>query len=165
MKKAIKKQRLCTILMGIVALLSGCGSEIDNPVETSTPKEVLLKNFSNTGCKPAGARTRADEEVVSSIELAATENGGVYVMHNDVILNCGIRDYNAVIEVDGNKITVTETGDASMQAWCNCNIDFAYEIGPLVEGTSYELNIHSEHNRSANKTINFVYSPNLEYRE
>ena len=159
------RKGLCAIIVALVAL-SGCGIEIDNPVEAETLKEVVLKNFSNTGCKRyLNSRTRADEEVVSSVELTATEKGGVYVKHNDVILNCGIKDYNVSIEVDGNKITVTETGDASLQTWCNCNIDFGYEIGPLVEGTSYELYICSEHNHSANKTINFVYSPSLEYRK
>jgi len=166
MKKAIKKQRLCTILMGIVALLSGCASD-DNPVTPKVVEEIGIKNFSNTGCKPSQEiLTRAEQtEELSSIELSATERDGIYVVHRDVILNCGIKDYNAVIEVDGNKITVTETGDASMQAWCNCAVDFGYEIGPLVEGNSYELIVLSEHNRSANKIIKFVYSPTLKYVE
>jgi len=144
MKKAIKKQRLCTILMGIVALLSGCGSEIDNPVETSTPKEVLLKNFSNTGCKPAGARTRADEEVVSSIELTATENGGLYVEHRNATFNCAARSFDAKITETEERITVTEydmTDYGGVMANCVCPYDLAYEIGPFEEGKAYSITI------------------------
>ena len=166
MKQRKAFARACVLAL-MMAAVSGCGSEVDNPILTGNNEEISLKNFSNTGCKRyLNSRTRADEEeVVSSIELTATEKGGVWVMHNDVILNCGIRDYNVSIEVDGNKITVTETGDASLQTWCNCNIDFGYEIGPLVEGTTYELIVISEHNRSANKSIRFVYTPTLKYVE
>jgi hypothetical protein len=165
MKQVNKIARLCIMATATMAL-SGCASD-DNPVTPKVVEEIGIKNFSNTGCKPSQEiLTRAEQtEELSSIELSATERDGIYVVHRDVILNCGIKDYNAVIEVDGNKITVTETGDASMQAWCNCAVDFGYEIGPLVEGNSYELIVLSEHNRSANKIIKFVYSPTLKYVE
>jgi len=145
MKKAIKKQRLCTILMGIVALLSGCGSEIDNPVETSTPKEVLLKNFSNTGCKPAEVRTRAEENGdADAIELTATKNGGLYVEHRNATFNCAARSFDAKITETEERITVTEydmTDYGGVMANCVCPYDLAYEIGPFEEGKAYSITI------------------------
>ena len=148
----------------VMVVLAGC-TVIDNPQGADGGvKSVELKNFSNTGCKPT-TRSVYDEDHLVTLELTATEKGGLYVTHSDVVLNCGIKDYDAKIEIDGNKITVTEFGDNSRMTFCECAIDFGYEIGPLEEGKPYKLNIICAHARIFNRTVDFVYSSKLKWSE
>lgn len=152
-----------------VTIVAGCAVESDNPADTYGEKGIVLEKFAVTGCKTTietslrGVGNNAPDETV---ELKATEWGSIYVAHNDVVLNCGMKDFDASVEVNGNKITVTEYGDASNELRCICPFDFNYDIGPLQPNVAYELTIVNKYNNSNPKrTIHFVYSPTLKYKE
>ena len=157
------------IMAAAVMVVAGCAVESDNPAETYGDKGVVLEKFSASGCKTTiemevrGVGNNTPDE---SVELTATERGSIYVAHNDVVLNCGMKDFDASVEVDGNKITVTEYGDASVELRCICPFDFGYDIGPLQENVAYELTIVNKYNNyHPKRTIRFVYTPALKYKE
>ena len=139
----MKKSFNLFVLALLTIILSNCGSESDNPVIRT--RALSLTNFSNSGCKPAEVRTRAEENGdADAIELTATKNGGLYVEHRNATFNCAARSFDAKITETEERITVTEydmTDYGGVMANCVCPYDLAYEIGPFEEGKAYSITI------------------------
>ena len=94
----MKKNGLIWIICGLMVIAS-CTGEMDNSVYQQ--KEIELKNFSNTGCKP---RTSGSDG--SYFELEATKGNMLYVKHINALFNCASNKFEAKVAVDGNSITV-----------------------------------------------------------
>ena len=133
----MKKKRLIWTIGSLMAII-GCTGDVDNPVYQQ--KEIELKNFSNTGCKP---ETRAVGPDGSYYELEATKGNMLYVKHINALFNCASNKFEAKVAVDGNSITVSEY-DMTVNEFmttCECPFDLGYEIGPLEEGATYSFKI------------------------
>ena len=133
----MKKNGLIWIICGLMVIAS-CTGEMDNSVYQQ--KEIELKNFSNTGCKPG---TRASGSDGSYFELEATKGNMLYVKHVNALFNCASNKFEAKVAVDGNSITVSEYDMtvSELMTTCECPFDLGYEIGPLEEGTTYSFKI------------------------
>ena len=133
----MKKNGLIWIMCGLMVIAS-CTGEMDNSVYQQ--KEIELKNFSNTGCKPG---TRASGSDGSYFELEATKGNMLYVKHVNALFNCASNKFEAKVAVDGNSITVSEYDMtvSELMTTCECPFDLGYEIGPLEEGATYSFKI------------------------
>ncbi len=85
----MKKNGLIWIICGLMVIAS-CTGEMDNSVYQQ--KEIELKNFSNTGCKPG---TRAYGSDGSYFELEATKGNMLYVKHVNALFNCASNKFEA----------------------------------------------------------------------
>ena len=133
-------KNLYMILLASIAI-AGCTGDTDNSVFQQ--KEITLKNFSNTGCKPSTRIDGNDCTDGSYFELTATKGNMLYVKHINAMFNCSSRTFEAKVEVDGNSITVSEYDMTvnELATTCLCPFDLGYEIGPLEEGTTYSFKI------------------------
>ena len=130
----MKKERIIWIICGLMAL-AGCTNDADNPV--SHQNEIGLKNFSNTGCKGNGVRTRSDENGKKEVfSYSCIHEGYLYVTHQNAMFNCCPKGLGAKISVEDNLLKVIEYESDGL-CDCLCPFDLSYEIGPLVEGKSY----------------------------
>ena len=118
----MKKNGLIWIMCGLMVIAS-CTGEMDNSVYQQ--KEIELKNFSNTGCKPG---TRASGSDGSYFELEATKGNMLYVKHINALFNCASNKFEAKVAVDGNSITVSEYDMTvnELMITCECPFDLGY---------------------------------------
>ena len=134
----IKKYCFLWIVCGMLAMV-GCTNDGDNPV--GNQKDIELKNFSNSGCKSNLVRTRSDYNTRKEVfKYSYIHEGYLYVTHQDAMFNCCPEALGANISVEDNQIKV---GEFESGGYCNCicPYDLSYEIGPLVEGTTYIIYI------------------------
>ena len=136
----MKKKKFLWIICSLMAIV-GCTGDVDNPVYQQ--KEITLKNFSNTGCKPSTRAENTDFTDGSYFELTATQGNMLYVKHVNAVFNCSSRLFEAKAEVDSNSITVSEYDMtvSELVTTCVCPFDLGYEIGPLEEGTTYSFKV------------------------
>ena len=148
----MKKERIIWIICGLMAL-AGCTNDADNPV--SHPNDIGLKNFSNTGCKGNGVRTRSDENGKKEVfSYSCIHEGYLYVTHQNAIFNCCPGELKAEISSESNVITVSEWETEAL-CKCICPYDLSYEIGPLTEGETYTIYIG--HKGTESKVAEFEF--------
>ena len=88
----MKKKRFLWLICSLMAIV-GCTGDVDNPVYQQ--KEITLKNFSNTGCKPSTRAENTDFTDGSYFELTATQGNMLYVKHVNAVFNCSSRLFEA----------------------------------------------------------------------
>lgn len=132
-KRRLMKAKVLMCVSLLVLAMAGCTDEKDNQAQT-----VTLKNFANSGCKD-NTRSGYDgrEEIA---EYAVHHEGYLYVNHQNAVFNCCPGTIGADILVEDNRIIIGEY-ESSGDCDCICPYDLSYEVGPLVEGTTYTIYI------------------------
>ena len=132
------KKSVLWIVCGLLAM-AGCTGDGDNPA--SDQREIELKNFSNSGCKSDLIRTRSDDNARKEVfNYSCIHEGYLYVTHQNARFNCCPRSLGADVSVEDNQIKVGEY-ESGGDCDCICPYDLSYEIGPLVEGKTYDIYI------------------------
>ena len=88
----MKKKTFIWIICHLMVIV-GCTGDVDNPVYQQ--KEITLKNFSNTGCKPSTRAESTDFMDGSFFELTSTQGNMLYVKHVNALFNCSSRLFEA----------------------------------------------------------------------
>lgn len=155
--------------------MAGCTNEVNGPAQQEGV--FTLKNFSNTGCKPTAPSRGEENPDPEYLELKAVDNGGLYVIHANILFNCIANRFEAHVSIDGQTIIVSEVDltEYEIKAPCKCPYDLSYEIGPLEEGKTYTITVvtydgQDKYNKntvpdSRETTFSFVYSPTLSMKK
>lgn len=126
-----KQLLMCTVLL-LAFCFCGCGSESDSGIQ--------VRNFANTGCKPAEARGDGlSEEMSEYIEYKGMEDGYLSIKHVNAKFHCSVSELRMEATANGNEIPIIEedpyaTSDG-VQSECLCPYDLYCEVGPLTAGT------------------------------
>ncbi len=94
-------------------------------------------------CKNGGATLLAGEQDGGSLTVSVAADGKVSYTHVDAIFNCCIDSIALSVQLDGPKITITETEHASNPCHCICPYDLDGEIVGLQAG-AYTIAVCNE---------------------
>ena len=163
----MKKSRLLLMsgLLVLVSNFSGCDRESDSGIR--------VRNFANTGCKPAEARSEGrlqDRFGPEYIEYKGMEDGYLSIKHVNAMFNCFPGELRMEATISGNEISIIEENhhetDDYISAACECPYDLYCEVGPLtasqytivVYRKSYKLREHARFGISYAKSLNGEYT-------
>ena len=118
-------------LLVLVSNFSGCDSDSDSGIQ--------VRNFANTGCKPAEARSEGrlqDRFGPEYIEYKGMEDGYLSLKHVNAMFECYTEELRMEATVSGNEISIIEearkNSDDDIGAACQCPYDLYCEVGPLT---------------------------------
>jgi hypothetical protein len=128
-----RKLALTTVLtLAALVLFSAC----DESSTVAGPEGGVSARLAGIGdCKNGGATLLAGEQDGGSLTVSVAADGKVSYTHVDAMFNCCIDSIALSVQLDGPKITITETEHAGNPCHCSCPYDLDGEIMGLQAGT------------------------------
>ena len=129
----------------LTTFVVGCGNDAE---PAGKADEVTVKNVQSSGCKTEGvtldkAPAARGEDVALGegyYECFNKAGGFLFVRHVNGVFTCCSDYIDVDVLVHGNNIKLVEQS-TDISCNCVCLFDVSYEIGPLVEGGNYVLNV------------------------
>ena len=154
----MKRIELVFLVLTFLAFgLSSC----NNSQETQGPenREVLQKGgVFYSGCKDVSMKSASEKK--ASVTLKTVDSNYLEVQHFDAVFNCAFDSLAIDVDVDNNVINIKEI-HVNPNAFCTCNYDIEYKIGPLEYGT-YSINILDESEDQNEVSFEFEFTENTE---
>ncbi len=139
-------------------VISSCEKTSDDN-NSSNYREVLQNGgVYYSGCKGFSEKKTLAKE--ACITLHTVEGNYLEIQHFDAIFNCVFDSLSIDYNVNNNTISVDES-HVNPNAYCTCEYDVKYRIGPLEYGT-YSINILDENLNQNEISFDFEFSDNTQ---
>jgi hypothetical protein len=162
--KCIQLQTATFFLLTLLAffVFPSC-QDTQNDMDTPQKREVWQKNgLFYSGCKENEGvnMLKSAGEKEACVTLQTVESNYLEIQHFDAVFNCVFDSLDFDYNIEDNVINVKEM-HLNPGAYCTCQYDIKYKIGPLEYGT-YSINILDESLSQTEISFEFEFTENTQ---
>lgn len=160
--KCLQPQTVTFFVLTLLAFIvfPSCENTSDD-VDTPQNREVWQKGgLYYSGCNENANILKSASEKEACVILQTVESNYLEIQHFDAVFNCVFDSLDIDYNVGDNVINVKEI-HINPDAYCTCQYDIKYKIGPLEYGT-YSINILDESLNQNEVSFDFEFTENTQ---